>query len=101
MGDVGGVGKDASVSVYWNYFWVMRWREARGGFVGYSGCSLMTLTRAMVGGTVFLAAFLLFLLRICFVPELAALALAACGAWLYALVSGFNAPAVRAAGGMR
>lgn len=46
-----------------------------------------------------LAAFLLFLLRLCFVPELAALALTACGAWLYALVSGFNAPAVRAAGG--
>ena len=46
-----------------------------------------------------LAAFLLFLLRICFVPELGALALAACGAWLYALVSGFNAPAVRAVGG--
>ena len=46
-----------------------------------------------------LAAFLLFLLRICFVPELGALALAACGAWLYALVSGCNAPAVRAAGG--
>ena len=46
-----------------------------------------------------LAAFLLFLLRICFVPELTALALAASGAWLYALVSGFNAPAVRAAGG--
>jgi competence protein ComEC len=46
-----------------------------------------------------LAAFLLFLLRICFVPELGALALAASGAWLYALVSGFNAPAVRAAGG--
>jgi competence protein ComEC len=46
-----------------------------------------------------LAAFLLFLLRICFVPELGALALTACGAWLYALVSGFNAPAVRAAGG--
>ena len=46
-----------------------------------------------------LAAFLLFLLRVCFVPELSALALAACGAWLYALVSGFNAPAVRAAGG--
>lgn len=46
-----------------------------------------------------LAAFLLFLLRICFVPELTALALAASGAWLYALVAGFNAPAVRAAGG--
>ena len=46
-----------------------------------------------------LAAFLLFLLRLCFVPELGALALTAGGAWLYALVSGFNAPAVRAAGG--
>lgn len=46
-----------------------------------------------------LAAFLLLLLRLCFVPELGALALTAAGAWLYALVSGFNAPAVRAAGG--
>jgi competence protein ComEC len=46
-----------------------------------------------------LAAFLLFLLRVCFVPELGALALTAAGAWLYALVSGWNAPAVRAAGG--
>jgi len=46
-----------------------------------------------------LAACLLFLLRLCFLPELGALALTAAGAWLYALVSGFNAPAVRAAGG--
>lgn len=46
-----------------------------------------------------LAAFLLFLLRICFVPELTALAMTACGAWLYALVAGFHAPSVRAAGG--
>ncbi|HTS48332.1 MAG TPA: DNA internalization-related competence protein ComEC/Rec2 [Bryobacteraceae bacterium] len=46
-----------------------------------------------------LAAFLLFLLRLCFVPELEALAVTAAGAWLYALVSGWNAPAVRAAGG--
>ncbi len=46
-----------------------------------------------------LAAFLLFLLRLCFVPELEALAMTAAGAWLYALVSGWNAPAVRAAGG--
>lgn len=46
-----------------------------------------------------LAAFLLFLLRIGFVPELAALALTGAGAWLYALVSGCNAPAVRAAAG--
>ena len=46
-----------------------------------------------------LAAFLLFLLRLCFVPELNALAITAAGAWLYALISGWNAPAVRAAGG--
>jgi competence protein ComEC len=46
-----------------------------------------------------LAAFFLFLLRLCFVPELPALACTAAGAWLYALVSGANAPAVRAAGG--
>jgi len=46
-----------------------------------------------------LAAFLLFLLRLCFVPEISALAVTAAGAWLYALVSGWNAPAVRAAGG--
>jgi competence protein ComEC len=46
-----------------------------------------------------LAAFLLFLLRLCFLPEIAALAITAAGAWLYALVSGCNAPALRAAGG--
>src|SRR5216684_1146854 len=32
-------------------------------------------------------------------PELAALGVAAAGAWLYALVSGMSAPVVRAAGG--
>ncbi|HYL78781.1 MAG TPA: ComEC/Rec2 family competence protein [Bryobacteraceae bacterium] len=46
-----------------------------------------------------LAAFLLFLLRLCMLPELGALAITAGGAWLYAMVSGLNAPAVRAAGG--
>jgi len=46
-----------------------------------------------------LAAFLLFLLRLCFLSEMTALAVTASGAWLYALVSGCNAPAVRAAGG--
>jgi competence protein ComEC len=46
-----------------------------------------------------LAAFALLLLRLCFVPELGALAATAAGAWLYAMVSGFNAPAIRAAGG--
>lgn len=46
-----------------------------------------------------LAAFLLFLLRLCWVPEIAALAVTASGAWFYALISGWNAPAIRAAGG--
>lgn len=46
-----------------------------------------------------LAACLLFLLRLCFLPEITALAITASGAWIYALVSGWNAPAIRAAGG--
>ncbi len=46
-----------------------------------------------------LATLLLFLLRLCFLPELTALAITASGAWIYALVSGWNAPAIRAAGG--
>jgi competence protein ComEC len=46
-----------------------------------------------------LAAFLLFLLRLCFLPEMPALAITAAGAWVYALVSGMNAPSIRAAGG--
>lgn len=46
-----------------------------------------------------LAAFLLFLLRFCFVKEINALAITASGACFYALISGWNAPAIRAAGG--
>ncbi|HWZ30669.1 MAG TPA: ComEC/Rec2 family competence protein [Bryobacteraceae bacterium] len=46
-----------------------------------------------------LAAVLLFLLRLCLLPEIPALAITAAAAWLYALVSGFSAPVVRAAGG--
>jgi competence protein ComEC len=46
-----------------------------------------------------LAGVLLFLLRMCAIPELAALAVTAAAAWLYALVSGLSAPVVRAAGG--
>lgn len=46
-----------------------------------------------------LAACLLFLLRLCFLPEISALAITASGAWIYAIVSGWNAPAIRAAGG--
>jgi competence protein ComEC len=46
-----------------------------------------------------LAGVLLFLLRLCALPELGALAATAAAAWLYALVSGLSAPVVRAAGG--
>jgi competence protein ComEC len=47
-----------------------------------------------------LAAFFLFLLRICFVPEGAALLMTVMAAWLYALVSGWQAPCVRSAAGL-
>ena len=47
-----------------------------------------------------LAAFFLFLLRICFVPESAALFLTVLAAWLYALVAGWQAPCVRSAAGL-
>jgi competence protein ComEC len=47
-----------------------------------------------------LAAFFLFLLRICFVPESAALFSTVVAAWLYALVSGWQAPCVRSAAGL-
>ena len=46
-----------------------------------------------------LAAFFLFLFRVCFVPEPVALTLAALAAWIYALVSGWHAPAIRGAAG--
>ena len=46
-----------------------------------------------------LAGVLLFLLRLCGVPEIPALAITAAAAWLYALVSGFSPPVVRAAAG--
>lgn len=46
-----------------------------------------------------LAGVLLFLLRLTAMPEMAALTLTAAAAWLYAMVSGFSAPVVRAAGG--
>ncbi len=46
-----------------------------------------------------LAGVLLFLLRLCGLPQIPALALTALAAWLYALVSGMSAPVVRAAGG--
>jgi len=46
-----------------------------------------------------LAGVLLFLLRLCALPEIPALAFTVAAAWVYALVSGFAAPVVRAAGG--
>jgi len=48
---------------------------------------------------VVLAGVLMFLLRVCAVPEIPALALTAGAAWLYALVSGFSPPVARAAAG--
>ncbi len=46
-----------------------------------------------------LAAVFLFLFRLCLVPEIAALAVTAGAAWLYALVAGADAPVLRAAAG--
>lgn len=46
-----------------------------------------------------LAGVLLVFLRLCALPEIPALTFTAAAAWLYALVSGFSAPVVRAAGG--
>ena len=46
-----------------------------------------------------LAASLLFVLRLCFVRQLPALAITAVVTWIYVLVAGWNPPAVRAAGG--
>src|SRR5258706_778938 len=47
-----------------------------------------------------LAGVLLFLLRMCALPEIPALAVTAAAGWLYALVSGLSAPVVRAPGGI-
>jgi len=46
-----------------------------------------------------LAAFLLFLLRICFIPRTPAQLLTVLASWLYALVTGWQAPVVRSAAG--
>jgi competence protein ComEC len=47
-----------------------------------------------------LAGFFLFLLRLCFVPRGIALTATVLAAWLYALVTGWQAPCVRSAAGM-
>jgi competence protein ComEC len=61
-----------------------------------------TFHALVISGThvAILAAFFLFLLRLCFLPESAAMFLTACAAWLYALVAGWQAPCVRSAAGL-
>lgn len=61
-----------------------------------------TFHTLVISGThvAILAAFFLFLLRLCFVPESPALALTVGAAWLYALVAGWGAPCVRSAAGL-
>ena len=61
-----------------------------------------TFHTLVVSGThvAILAAFFLFFLRICFVPETVALLATVTAAWLYALVSGWGAPCVRSAAGL-
>lgn len=61
-----------------------------------------TFHALVISGThvAILAAFLLFLLRICAVPEGVATAITILAAWLYAGVTGAQAPVVRSASGM-
>jgi competence protein ComEC len=61
-----------------------------------------TFHAIVISGThvAILAAFFLFALRLCFVPEQAALAATVAVAWLYAMVVGWHAPCVRAAAGL-
>ena len=58
-----------------------------------------TFHTLVISGThvAIVAAFVFFVLRVCFVPASLASALTAAVAWLYALVTGFNAPCVRSA----
>jgi competence protein ComEC len=61
-----------------------------------------TFHTLVISGThvAILAAFFLFLLRICFVPEDAALFLTVLATWLYAMVAGWGSPCVRSAAGL-
>jgi len=61
-----------------------------------------TFHALVISGThvAILAAFFLFFLRICFVPDSLALLLTVMAAWLYALVSGWGSPCVRSAAGL-
>jgi len=61
-----------------------------------------TFHAIVISGThvAIIAAFFLFLLRICFIPEGPALLLTVLITWLYALVTGWQAPCVRSAAGL-
>ena len=61
-----------------------------------------TFHALVISGThvAILAAFFLFLLRLCFVPESIALLVTVMTAWLYAMVTGWQAPCTRSAAGL-
>jgi len=61
-----------------------------------------TFHALVISGThvAILAAFFLFLLRICFVPEPLALLTTVAAAWFYALVTGWQSPCTRSAAGL-
>ncbi len=61
-----------------------------------------TFHALVISGThvAILAAFFLFLLRLCLVPESVALLLTVMAAWLYAMVTGWQAPCTRSAAGL-
>jgi competence protein ComEC len=61
-----------------------------------------TFHTLVISGThvAIVAAFLMLVLRLCFVPEGIAIALTVAAAWLYALVAGWGAPCVRSAAGL-
>ncbi len=61
-----------------------------------------TFHTLVISGThvAILAAFFLFLLKVCFIPETPALFLTVAAMWLYAGVAGFGAPCVRSAAGL-
>ena len=61
-----------------------------------------TFHALVISGThvAILAAFFLFLLRLCFIPESLALTITVAAAWLYAVVTGWQAPCTRSAAGL-
>ena len=61
-----------------------------------------TFHALVISGThvAILAAFFLFLLRLCLVPESIALLVTVMAAWLYAMVTGWQAPCTRSAAGL-